>query len=473
MSYRTGRYLFPAALFLFCFFSARPAAAEEAVSGVFMKLPAFFASDRVLILAPHPDDEAIACAGVIKEALRRGAFLKVAYLTNGDHNQLAFLVYKKRPVLRTGEFIQMGEVRRREAVKAMGSLGVPEKDLVFLGYPDFGTFSIFCKYWKSRKPYKSILTRISAVPYKDNFSYASVYNGENILSDLKEILLDYRPTKIFVSHPGDVNVDHKAYYLFLCIALADLEDEIGRPQVFPYLVHCPGWPLPRHYHPDLPLLPPGQFSGLALDWKVHRLSEADLSSKRDAILCYRSQTRSSAFYLLSFARGNELFGDYPEITLGSAGKGRIFPFSREIPDEEYEPSCPNEAWEASYAVSGGVFYITVGKNKELEKRFVFTAYIFGYKKGVEFAAMPKIMFISRYNVFKMFDKRRPVSSGGVSVQLSKEQVTVGIPLRLLGDPDLMLVSIRTYDRMQPRGAAGFRRIRVNKKGGSDAGIQER
>ncbi len=462
MLYRKGRVCFSAALFLCFCFAAGPAAAEDTINDTFTGLPAFSSSDRVLVLAPHPDDEAIACAGVIQETLRRGASLKVVYLTNGDHNQLAFLVYKKRPVLRTGEFIQMGEVRRKEATKAMESLGVPDEDLVFLGYPDFGTFSIFCKYWKSRKPYKSILTRISAVPYKENFSYGSAYTGENILADLKKVLLDYRPTKIFVSHSGDVNVDHKAYYLFLCVALADLEREIGRPQVFPYLVHCPGWPLPRHYHPELPLLPPEQFSGLALDWRVHWLNGTDLEKKHGAVLCYRSQTSSSAFYLLSFARGNELFGDYPDITLGSVGKGRIFPFSRETPDEEYDPPGPNEAGEVSYSVSGGMFYITVGKNSELEKRFVFTAYIFGYKKGVEFAAMPKIMFISRHNVFKMFDKGRPVPSGGVSVKLSKGQVTVGIPLHLLGDPDLMLVSIRTYDRMQPRGAAGFRRIRVNK-----------
>jgi len=433
----------------------------EANSDILKGLPAFSSSDRVLILAPHPDDEAIACAGVIQEALRRKASLKVVYLTNGDHNQLAFLVYKKRPVFRTGEFIQMGEVRRQEALNAMRLMGVADKDLIFLGYPDFGTFSIFCKYWKSRKPFKSILTRISAVPYKENFSYGSAYVGENILSDLKNILLDYRPTKIFVSHPGDVNVDHKAYYLFLAVALADLERDIPRPQIFPYLVHCVGWPLPRHYHPELPLLPPAQFSGLGLDWRVYGLNDSGLEKKYNAILQYKSQTQSSAFYLLSFARSNELFGDYPEIALGPVETGRISPFSREAPDEEYLPD-QSDAGEVSYAVSDGVFYITAGKNQELEKRFVFTAYIFGYKQGVNFAEMPKIMFISRYNVFRMFDKGKPVSSAGVSVKVGKSRVTVGIPLSLLGAPDHMLVSIRTYDGMQPRGAAGFRRIKLNK-----------
>lgn len=435
--------------------------AAESKGDLLKVLPAFSSSDRVLILAPHPDDEAIACAGVIQEALRRKAGLKVVYLTNGDHNQLAFLVYKKRPVFRTGEFIQMGEMRRREALNAMRLMGVADKDLIFLGYPDFGTFSIFCKYWKSKKPFKSILTRISAVPYKENFSYGSAYFGENILADLKKILLDYRPTKIFVSHPGDVNVDHKAYYLFLSVALAELERDIRRPQIFPYLVHCVGWPLPRHYHPELPLLPPVQFSGLALDWRVYVLNNPDLAKKHSVILQYKSQTRSSAFYLLSFARSNELFGDYPEIALGTVETDRISAFSREAPEEEYLPE-QSDAGEVSYAVSDGVFYITAGKSRELEKRFVFTAYIFGYKQGVNFAEMPKIMFISRYNVFRMFDKGRPVSSSGVSVKVGKSRVTVGIPLSLLGAPDHMLVSVRTYDGMQPRGAAGFRRIKLNK-----------
>ena len=69
-------------------------------------------TDRILILAPHPDDETIGCAGIIQEAVSKGAEMKVVYLTNGDHNQISFIVYEKRLTLRTGEFIHMGQVRR-------------------------------------------------------------------------------------------------------------------------------------------------------------------------------------------------------------------------------------------------------------------------------------------------------------------------------------------------------------------------
>ncbi|MCM8779664.1 MAG: PIG-L family deacetylase [Candidatus Omnitrophica bacterium] len=85
-------------------------------------LPQFEKEDRVLFFAPHPDDESIATGGLIQEAAARGLPLKVVYFTNGDNNQLAFIVYKKRLVLRKKAFVLMGEVRRKEAIKAMNLL---------------------------------------------------------------------------------------------------------------------------------------------------------------------------------------------------------------------------------------------------------------------------------------------------------------------------------------------------------------
>ncbi|MFA5115364.1 MAG: PIG-L family deacetylase, partial [Candidatus Omnitrophota bacterium] len=285
-------------------------------------------NERVLIMAPHPDDEAIACAGIIQKAIAAGAEVKVVYLTNGDHNQVAFIVYEKRLTFRKGEFIHMGQVRHSEAVKAMKLFGLDESRLVFLGYPDFGTFVIFRDFWNSKNPYKSMLTRISHVPYRSNLSYNAPYTAESILNDIKDVLRSYRPDRIFVSHPSDTNPDHKAFYLFLQVALWDLEGQIPPPKVYPYLVHCPGWPLPRHYHPKLQLGPPRQYPvGGGIKWFRSDISQDEIENKHKAILCYRSQTQSSAFYLLAFARRNELFGNYPTVVL-DLGKD-VFPASRE------------------------------------------------------------------------------------------------------------------------------------------------
>ena len=81
-----------------------------------LALEPFKKNERVLILAPHPDDEVIGCAGVIQQALKAGARVKVVYLTNGDHNELAFIVYEKRITVRQGEFVHMGKVRQEESI---------------------------------------------------------------------------------------------------------------------------------------------------------------------------------------------------------------------------------------------------------------------------------------------------------------------------------------------------------------------
>jgi LmbE family N-acetylglucosaminyl deacetylase len=183
-------------------------------------LGCFSKDDRVLVFAPHPDDESIACAGVIQRAVKSGAQVYAAYLTNGDHNEFSFIVYEKHLALRRDEFIHLGQTRQKEARAALKLLGVREENTFFLGYPDFGTFAIFCDYWRPGAPFQDILTRVNKVPYKTDLSYGAPYLAQNILSDLKQVLLKSRPTKVFVSHPADVNVDHKALYLFLEVALA-------------------------------------------------------------------------------------------------------------------------------------------------------------------------------------------------------------------------------------------------------------
>jgi LmbE family N-acetylglucosaminyl deacetylase len=426
--------------------------------------------DRILILAPHPDDETIGCAGIIQQALSVGAQVKVAYLTNGEHNQVAFIVYEKRLTLKKGEFIHMGEVRRTEAIKAMRLLGLNEGDLIFLGYPDFGTFTIFSQYWQAQKPFKSLLTRISSVPYKNNLSYGAPYVGESILNDLKKVLLDYKPNKIFVSHPADVNVDHKTFYLFLQIALRDLNKEIPHPKVYPYLIHCLGWPIPRHYHPQLSLEPPKQFSESQIKWREFTLTPEQLDKKYRAILCYKSQTESSAFYLLAFARKNELFGDYPDIELQrqvSLKKRAMsfFGFSDMFRERESEvlsglENLTGGKGRVSYAVADNSILIRIEKAKEISRRFSFVLYLFGYSYETPFASMPKIRIIAKYNKFKVFDGKSMLKTQGISLQVNSNVLILKVPLQVLGNPGFILSSMRSYGRPLPADVTGFRKIDI-------------
>jgi LmbE family N-acetylglucosaminyl deacetylase len=424
-------------------------------------------NDRLLILAPHPDDETIGCAGVIQQALKAGAEVRVVYLTNGDHNELAFIVYEKRLTFRRAEFIHMGLVRRQEAIEAMKLLGLGQDKLTFLGYPDNGTFAIFSRYWQAKKPFRSLLTRISSVPYKTDFSFGAPYVGESILADLKKVILDYKPTKIFVSHPADVNVDHRALYLFLQVALRELGKQIPRAKVYPYLIHWPGWPLPRHYHPEISLEPPQNFRDSQVRWMGLALTPEQVERKRQAILCYRSQTRTSAFYLLAFTRRNELFGYYPDIELNRQislqervteffGASRMFSapekwsFFREKTAQVQE--------EVSYAVRDSYLLIRIAKNAELNRTFSIMFYIFGFSNQAPFSSMPKIRIITRHTKLRAYDGRKRIDPAGLRLDLNPQKLILRVPLGLLGNPDFILVSAKAYAKKISAGATGFRKI---------------
>jgi LmbE family N-acetylglucosaminyl deacetylase len=437
------------------------------------KIPAlesFKKGERVLILAPHPDDEAIACAGVIQQALDAGAKVRIVYLTNGDHNELAFIVYEKRITVRQGEFVHMGKLRRQESIKAMQSLGLSEKDLVFLGYPDYGTFNIFSQHWQASKPFRDRLTRISSVPYKDNPSYGAAYCGQNILNDLSMQILDYKPDKIFVSHPADVNVDHKSLYLFLQVVLSDLEGQFPSPKVYPYLVHCVGWPKPRHYHPELDLYPPNKFLDSEINWTRLDLGFGELDKKYQAILFYKSQTESSAFYLFSFARENELFGDYPVLELApqEISKDKVISYSgaskmlkdTSLPECSIKDELTEGGGQVSYAEENGYFVVRVDKTKKLSNRFGVLLYIFGYSKDTGFALMPKIRIIATANKSRVFNGKKRVVNSGVLSESGRNYVILKIPLKLLGKPDYVLTALKAFHGNLPIDAVGFRKVKI-------------
>jgi LmbE family N-acetylglucosaminyl deacetylase len=416
-------------------------------------------NDRILVLAPHPDDETIACAGVLQNALRLGAEVRVVYLTNGDNNEVSFIVYEKRLTFRKGEFLYMGNVRRKEAINAMQLLGVDTQKLIFLGYPDFGTFSMFRYFWQRDKPYKSMLTRVCNVPYKNNLSYGEPYVGQSILRDLEYILTAYRPTKIFVSHPLDINADHKALYLFLEVALADVSNYLPRPKIYTYLIHWKGWPLPRNYHPELPWLPSEELSNSQLQWSKYELTPQELEKKYKAVLYYKSQTQISAFYLLAFARKNELFGCYPEINPG------VNALAQEInPPEAHGSGAPvTNTHCCTYELAGDSLLIRISKRKSFGNRLNTMMYLFGYNYKIPFDQMPKIRIITRSKKFKIFDGKKKVDWKDTLITLRSDELIVKVPLTLLGDPDFVLVSVNSYSKEPCVDGLGFRKVNIRRR----------
>ncbi len=81
----------------------------------------------VLIVAPHPDDETLACGGTIAKRIKEGYNVKVIFLTDGRNSHLHELGINSDPT--PDELI---EIRKVEAKKATGILGLKSDDLIFL-----------------------------------------------------------------------------------------------------------------------------------------------------------------------------------------------------------------------------------------------------------------------------------------------------------------------------------------------------
>ncbi len=427
-------------------------------------LPALKDDDRILVLAPHPDDEAIGTGGILQEAISRMLPTKIVYLTNGDSNELAFIVYEKRLVFKRSGVIAMGNLRRQEATNAMTALGLPADDLIFLGYPDAGTLNIFTQYWgATATPYKSLFTRVRQVPYNQSLSAGAPYVGESILRDLEKILLDFKPTRIFVSHPMDNNQDHRAFYLFLKVALWDLGSRIPTPEIYPYLIHEARWPLPRGYHPDLALTPSDQIKNSDIHWFDWDLTVPQIEKKRQTIAFYKSQVEYNPPYLFTFARKNELFGDYPPIVIKDNPNGHIDWQSIEALQHIHVASVDEESRaqpvfdSLSYARQDGFLYVRIMPKAWNDKLLGMNLYLLGYRRGLPFSYMPKYHLKISFSKFvDVFEKGRRVFVKDMKVMREGKAIVIKFPLASLENPHYILSSARSYLNNSPVDRTAWR-----------------
>ena len=422
-------------------------------------------TDRILVLAPHPDDETIACGGIIQRAKALGLPVRVVFLTYGDSNEWSFAVYRKHPVVLPSGVESMGEIRRGEALVAGRTLGLADSDLVFLGYPDFGTLSIWRDHWGTEPPFRSLLTRVSGVPYADAYRPGAPYKGEEILRDIKAILQDFRPTKIFVSHPADQNPDHQALYLFASVAVWDLNDD-RPPALLPYLVHFRTWPEPRGYQADRSITPPAALAD-CVPWQSFSLHREEMDRKRAALEAHRTQYEYSGRYLLSFVGDAELFGDFEPTTFSLSAPGTAIEVDGEASAAaaDQHPLLLDEERSRyvgivrrSLRLSKESLEITVALSRPLAETTALSVYVFGYRHDRPFGAMPKIHAEIGWLTHRVVDQGHPLSGDVCSVKRTDRETILTIPLTALGDPDRVFTSVRTYAGEIPLDWAAWRVI---------------
>jgi LmbE family N-acetylglucosaminyl deacetylase len=419
-------------------------------------------TDRVLICAPHPDDEVLGCGAIIQKAVTLKIPCKIMFLTDGDDNELSFLVYRMHPVILPGGARGLGEVRHKEALAAAKVLGLRTNDLVFLGYPDFGTLKIWMSHWGDEPSYRSMLTRVTSVPYAHALRVGAPYKGESILQDVISVITNFRPTKVFVSHPADHHPDHRTLYLFTQTALWTLGWTEG-VQVFPYLIHSPHWPVPKGAHISSAQVPPANLAE-AIPWGTFPVGPWQASTKRKALQAHRTQFEYSGSALLSFVRANELFGDFPVIAADSQPQ-RVNPST---PDPSPPPHL-NET-EARYftgidwqhvSVSSDHLDLTFRLSRGLPELVEASIEVFGFKEGTPFEKMPKLRLVASSRHHKWHNQSSAIAdTTGYSVTLGQNSIALRVPLAALGDPTRVLASGHTFREFMPLDWAEWRTIQI-------------
>jgi len=406
----------------------------------------FSSDDRILILAPHPDDEVLGCSGIIQQAVKMHLPVHVLFLTYGDANEWSFMMYRDRPVLSSRGAINMGLVRHEEALKADALLGLSKDNITFLGYPDFGTLNIWYKYWNGSSPYKSILTRVTCVPYDNALRPGALYKGDDILKDIKTVLKKFKPTKIFVTSPADHHPDHQALFLFTSIALWDLEKD-GNCKLYSYLIHYNRWPYPPGYIPENFLHPPESLVK-EIKWQDINLTREEIEIKHNALKAHLSQYKANKKYLLSFVRLNELFGDMPSVVLNKDPVDITGTQTEEmnIPDEllEKEKSAYVGILEEYVKVKDHSIEIKVKFSRPLAKTVGLSLYLFGYRSDKEFPLMPKVHIKFGSIYCTIYDQNKKLPANTVKIKRNSREISVSISLADLDNPEKILFATRTY-----------------------------
>jgi LmbE family N-acetylglucosaminyl deacetylase len=96
------------------------------------------AGTRLLVIAPHPDDESIATGELIQQVRQAGGEVRILLLTNGDNNPWPQRWVEKRLRIGVDERRRWGERRRGEVAKALAQLGVDASSFEALSWPDMG-----------------------------------------------------------------------------------------------------------------------------------------------------------------------------------------------------------------------------------------------------------------------------------------------------------------------------------------------
>ncbi len=154
----------------------------------------YLSQKKVMVFAPHPDDDILGCGGSLALHTQQGAQVTIVYMTSGDAEKLSGVTGKELAI-----------IREEEAKKGAARIGV--KELIFLRHPD-----------------------------------GKLARSEELTREIEALMVQYKPDVIYVPHKNDAHKDHMATFWIVEKALRNLTrhyPEVRLPLTLCYEVWTP------------------------------------------------------------------------------------------------------------------------------------------------------------------------------------------------------------------------------------------
>lgn len=266
------------------------------------------ANTRLLVVAPHPDDEVLGAGGLMQRVAAAGGAVHVVYLTDGDGYPEGVETEDKVVKPTTAEYREYGRLREREARRALRALKLEGQPYTFLSFPDGGLYGLMRRYWSERRrPFTSPYSHRDRPPLSDVIVPHSEYRGEDLSQELTQIIRTFHPTVVLFPRAEDEHSDHCAASYFVNGVLTAVKRD--QPDVtidrLNYIIHHGSWPFEDDEERSMPP-PPGLQGGIS-GWIEVPLTDAQQRAKRAALQKYKSQMLVMDWFLEGFERSTEVF----------------------------------------------------------------------------------------------------------------------------------------------------------------------
>jgi LmbE family N-acetylglucosaminyl deacetylase len=296
---------------------------------------------RLIVVAPHPDDETLGAGGLVQRVLERGGSVLVVLVTAGDGYRKAVMDETGKPQPSPSQYIAYGKRRLREAHASLRELGQRHVRLQFLGFPDGGLERLLRTHWRRSRPERSETTGASDPPYANALEPDIPYDGSDLRRELVRVLRETHPSIVALPDPLDEHPDHRATGIFALLALNDWFGETGKlkaakrrptmPQIMTYLIHWGNWPpdwdaeTPARDASNASLELPQDLPPRGLARTTLTLTHKETETKRVALAQYVSQQKEMASFLAAFVRRTEPFTVISEAELRRVGQMKTLP----------------------------------------------------------------------------------------------------------------------------------------------------